>query len=68
MEIMYRNSGRRYEYRQKFLGDDKCLVQKKSFFLYGLVYRFYGLHTPVTPDNFCSFDSASKNEAAGVTI
>ena len=26
-----KNSGRRYEYRQKFLGDDECPVQKKKF-------------------------------------
>ena len=59
------NSGRRYEYRQKFLGDDECLVQKKKFFVDILVYTC----TPLfAPDNFSSFESASENEAAGVTI
>ena len=59
------NSGRRYEYRQKFLGDDECLVQKKKFSLYASVRL--SVHQ-VTPDNFSVFARDAQNEVVGVTI
>ena len=63
--IPWWNSGRRYEYRQKFLGDDECLVQKKKFSLDTPVH--HSVH-PVPPDNFSVFAPDAQNEVVGVSI